>query len=198
MNLVFATHNDKKAEEIEKMLPFEFSIKTLKDIRCANEIPETGDTLEENASLKTKYVEDNFELNCFADDTGLEIEALDGEPGVYSARYAGKDKDAEANMAKVLEKMEGVENRKARFRTVISLRLTGVEHQFEGVVNGTIRKEKSGEKGFGYDPIFEPEGYDITFSEMDTEEKNKISHRGKATEKLIEFLKDYVNSSTKS
>ncbi|MEX1002897.1 MAG: non-canonical purine NTP diphosphatase [Crocinitomicaceae bacterium] len=193
MNLVFATENENKAKEIQKMLPLQISIKTLKDIRCHNEIPETGDTLEENASLKSVYVVDNFELDCFADDTGLEIEALNGEPGVKSARYAGENKDADANMALVLEKLKGVTNRKARFRTVISLRLKGVEHQFEGVAKGTIRKEKSGKEGFGYDPIFQPDGYEVTFSEMSLDEKNQISHRGKAVKKLIRFLEDYVN-----
>ena len=190
MNLVFATHNDHKAKEIQQLVPDGIKITNLKDINCTEDIPETAHTLEGNASLKSKYVVDHFQVNCFADDTGLEIESLNGEPGVYSARYAGSEKDADKNMDLVLEKLNGVENRNARFRTVISLQLNGQEHLFEGIVNGTIRHEKSGKEGFGYDPIFQPDGYDITFSEMDMQQKNAISHRGKAVRKLIDFLSE--------
>lgn len=188
MNIVFATQNSNKAREIQALLPRSIEIQTLSDIRCDEDIPETAVTLEGNASQKSHYVLEKFGFNCFADDTGLEIEALNGEPGIYSARYAGEDKNAEKNMNLVLEKMKGIENRKARFRTVISLIVDGEEHLFEGIVDGEITFEKSGKEGFGYDPIFKPTGYDKTFSEMTMEEKNEISHRGKAVNKLVEFL----------
>lgn len=188
MNLVFATQNKHKAEEIQALLPESIQVKTLSEIGCHEDIPETAETLEGNASLKSTYVLEKFSINCFADDTGLEIEALNNAPGVFSARYAGEEKDSNKNMDLVLENLRGKSNRKARFRTVISLRLQNSEHQFEGVVNGVIKESKSGHEGFGYDPIFQPDGYDCTFSEMSTEEKNKISHRGKAVRKLIEFL----------
>ena len=188
MNLVFATQNKHKAEEIAKLLPAHFNVSTLKDIGCDEDIPETKKTLEGNASLKSKYVREKYEVDCFADDTGLEIDALGGAPGVYSARFAGPNKNSENNIDLVLRKLNGVLNRKAQFRTVISLRINDAEFLFEGVVKGIICQERSGEKGFGYDPIFQPEGYDITFSEMTTEEKNKISHRGKAVKQLISFL----------
>ncbi len=190
MNLVFATQNINKAREIQALLPDEITIQTLADIECFDDIPETSKTLEGNASLKSKYVVDNFEVNCFADDTGLEINELNGEPGVYSARYAGSEKSADLNMNLVLEKLEGKEDRSARFRTVISLIIDGVEYLFEGIVEGVITESKSGKEGFGYDPIFKPNGFDRTFSEMSMEEKNTISHRGKAIQKLIEFLKN--------
>lgn len=186
--LIFATNNPNKLKEVQKMLGNQYEVLGLNDIGCTEDIPETADTLEGNATIKSKYVFDKFGYNCFADDTGLEIDALNGEPGVISARYAGVDKDAEGNMKKVLKKMNGETNRTARFRTVISLFLNGEEYLFEGIVNGTILEEKHGEKGFGYDPIFMPEGYKLSFAELDMEVKNKISHRGRAVAKLIEFL----------
>lgn len=186
--LVFATNNQHKLDEVQVKVGNSFKITSLKEIGCFEDIAETGLTLEENASIKSQYIYQNFNKNCFADDTGLEIFALNNEPGVYSARYSG-ERDFTKNMDLVLEKMKGKTNRGARFRTVISLIINEEEHLFEGIVNGTIRTEKSGEEGFGYDPIFEPEGYNITFAEMSLEEKNVISHRGRAMEKLIEFLK---------
>ncbi|MCB9225108.1 MAG: non-canonical purine NTP diphosphatase [Crocinitomicaceae bacterium] len=188
MKLIFATHNAHKAKEIQKMLPESIQILTLEEIGCFDEIPETADTLEGNASLKSSFVKDHYGVNCFADDTGLEIEALNGEPGVLSARYAGETKDPQANMDLVLSRLEGNSNRKARFRTVISLWLNEEEYLFEGIVDGTIRTERSGAEGFGYDPIFQPDGYEITFAEMSMDEKNKISHRGRAVQKLVDFL----------
>ncbi|TLX77159.1 non-canonical purine NTP diphosphatase [Labilibacter sediminis] len=188
MKLVFATNNLNKLEEIKKILDKSIILKSLSDINCHEEIPETGNTLEINAFQKSKYIFDKYKLNCFADDTGLEIDALNGEPGVYSARYAGEEKDASKNMKKVLKKLNGIDNRKARFRTVISLILDGKEFQFEGIVNGKIELKASGVKGFGYDPIFTPDGFNQTFAEMDLATKNKISHRGKAVQKLVEFI----------
>ncbi|WP_289053221.1 non-canonical purine NTP diphosphatase [Carboxylicivirga marina] len=189
MELVFATNNLNKLEEIQTLLGDKIKILSLEDINCYEEIPETGDTLEVNALQKSDYVYRKYGLNCFADDTGLEIDALNGEPGVYSARYAGIEKDAQANMNKVLQKLQGIENRRARFRTVISLIINGKEFQFEGYVNGHILHQRSGKKGFGYDPIFKPDGYDVSFAEMDMVTKNNISHRGRAIVKLIEFLR---------
>ncbi|MGQ1788269.1 MULTISPECIES: non-canonical purine NTP diphosphatase [unclassified Saccharicrinis] len=189
MKLVFATNNLNKLEELQHILGSSIELKSLDDIGCNTEIPETGMTLEENATQKSRFIYDTYHLDCFADDTGLEIEALNGEPGVYSARYAGKEKDAVKNMRKVLDRMTGIKNRKSRFRTVISLIIDGTEHQFEGIVNGTIKRNESGSKGFGYDPIFVPEGYDISFAEMELTEKNKISHRARAVVKLVDFLK---------
>ncbi|MBD3749560.1 MAG: non-canonical purine NTP diphosphatase [Sphingobacteriales bacterium] len=186
--LVFATNNLHKLAEVQSKVADQFKIVSLAEIGCHEDIAESGTTLEENASIKSRYIHKNYQTNCFADDTGLEIEALNNEPGVYSARYSGS-RDFNENMDLVLAKMQGKTNRKARFRTVISLILADKEYLFEGIVNGTIRTEKSGFTGFGYDPIFEPEGYNITFAEMDLEEKNKISHRGIAISKLIEFLK---------
>ncbi|WP_439181969.1 non-canonical purine NTP diphosphatase [Carboxylicivirga taeanensis] len=190
MELVFATNNQHKLQEIQALLDSKITLLSLKDIRCEDDIPETGETLEANARQKSEYVYKKFDVNCFADDTGLEIEALNGEPGVYSARYAGTDNDAEANMAKVLQCLDGVANRKARFRTVISLIIDGKEFQFVGVVQGTILKNKQGNEGFGYDPIFRPEGYEQSFAEMDIQLKNEISHRGRAIKKLIDFLRE--------
>lgn len=187
--IVFATNNRHKLEEITAVVGEQFRILSLEDIGCNDDIPETADTLEGNASMKSHFVLDRYAKNCFADDTGLEIEALNGRPGVYSARYAGPGNDHQKNMDKVLREMEGVTNRKARFRTVISLILDGREHQFEGIVDGRIRHERSGKKGFGYDPIFQPDGFNITFAEMDLAEKNKVSHRARAMAKLISFLK---------
>ncbi|TKC01028.1 non-canonical purine NTP diphosphatase [Pedobacter cryophilus] len=186
--LVFATNNLHKLEEVQSQVADFFKIISLADIGCQEDIAETGLTLDENASIKSKYIYDQYQTDCFADDTGLEIEALNNEPGVFSARYSG-DRDFAKNMDLVLEKMQGITNRKARFRTVISLILNHQEYLFEGIVNGKIRTEISGNMGFGYDPIFEPEGYTITFAEMDLAEKNKISHRGRAIQKLIDFLK---------
>lgn len=186
--LVFATNNKHKLEEIRAVVGDKFNILSLADINCFDDIPETASTLEGNAALKSAYVLEHFGKNCFADDTGLEIEALDGEPGVYSARYAGPGHNHEKNMDKVLRELEGKQNRAARFRTVISLLLDGEEYQFEGIVRGSIRSKKSGKQGFGYDPIFQANGYNTTFAEMDLAEKNKISHRGLATKKLIDFL----------
>ncbi|MBS2213066.1 non-canonical purine NTP diphosphatase [Carboxylicivirga mesophila] len=191
MELVFATNNEHKLREIQLLLGCSLKLLSLKDIDCNEEIPETGTTLEANARQKSEYVFNKFGLNCFADDTGLEIDALNGEPGVYSARYAGTDKDAEANMNKVLDLMSEENHRKARFRTVISLIIDGKEHQFEGVVEGEILRERSGKEGFGYDPIFTPDGYQQSFAEMAMELKNEISHRGRAIKKLIDFLKEH-------
>jgi len=187
--IVFATNNKHKLEEIKAVVGDIFKIQSLAEIKCYEDIPETADTLEGNASIKSHYVLEFYGKNCFADDTGLEIEALQGRPGVYSARYAGPGNDHQKNIDKVLHQMKGVSNRKARFRTVISLLLEGTEHQFKGTVEGTIRHEKSGDKGFGYDPIFQPDGFSITFAEMELQDKNKVSHRARAMEKLIDFLK---------
>jgi len=187
--LVFATNNDHKLRELKQLLQSEFELLSLNDINCFDDIPETGPTLEINAAQKSYYIWDKYGMNCFADDTGLEIELLSNEPGVYSARYAGEDKSAIANMTKVLKKMDGETNRKARFRCVISLIIDGVEKQFEGIVEGTILYEKHGETGFGYDPIFMPDGYNLSFAEMSHIEKNRISHRGRAVEKLVSYLK---------
>ncbi|WP_167611047.1 non-canonical purine NTP diphosphatase [Maribellus sediminis] len=189
MDLVFATNNQHKLKELQAILGNEFRLLSLKDIGCDEDIPEEQPTLEGNASQKSFYIFDKYGYNCFADDTGLEIEALNGEPGVYSARYAGEEKSAEANMKKVLEKMAKINQRNARFRTVISLIINGEEKLFEGIVNGEILTEKRGNSGFGYDPVFLPEGKEQSFAEMDLAEKNKISHRGRAVQKLVEYLK---------
>ncbi len=189
MKLVFATNNKHKQEELQAILGEKFQLLSLSDIGCNEEIPEEQPTLEGNARQKACYVFQKYNYSCFADDTGLEIEALNGEPGVYSARYAGEEKSAEANMNKVLHKMAKINNRKARFRTVISLVIEGVEKQFEGVVEGEITREKRGDSGFGYDPVFLPEGSDLTFAEMPLTDKNKISHRARAVEKLVQYLK---------
>nr|WP_321353698.1 non-canonical purine NTP diphosphatase [uncultured Draconibacterium sp.] len=189
MKLVFATNNKHKLEELQAILGNHFTLLSLKDIECFDEIPEEQPTLEGNASQKAYYIYDKFGMNCFADDTGLEIEALNGEPGVFSARYAGEDKNSEANMQKVLEKLAKINDRNARFRTVISLVIDGEEEQFEGIVNGEILTKKRGDSGFGYDPIFKPEGLDQSFAEMGLEDKSKISHRGRAVQKLVDYLK---------
>ena len=189
MKIVFATNNKHKLEEIKDILGKEFEIVSLAEIGCHEDIPETGVTLEENARQKSSYVVEHYGQNCFADDTGLEVDALNGEPGVHSARYAeGTDHDSEANMRKLLSKMANVKDRTARFRTVISLIINGVEHQFEGRVEGRIATEKHGTEGFGYDPIFIPEGYDKSFAELGEEVKNQISHRARAVKKLAEYL----------
>ncbi len=188
MELVFATNNEHKLKELQALLGSKIRLLSLNDIGCTDEIPEEQPTLEGNASQKAFYVFNKFGYNCFADDTGLEIEALNGDPGVYSARFAGEEKDPQANMDKVLRLMEKIKNRKARFRTVISLVIDGAEMQFEGIVEGEILTAKQGEKGFGYDPLFMPVGFQKTFAEMDMSEKNGISHRGRAVEKLVQHL----------
>ena len=189
MKIVFATNNKHKLEEIKDILGKDFDIVSLAEIGCHEDIPETGLTLEENARQKSTYIVEHYNHDCFADDTGLEVDALNGEPGVHSARYAeGTDHDSEANMRKLLSKMSNVKDRTARFRTVISLIINGVEHQFEGRVEGRIATEKHGKEGFGYDPIFIPEGYDKSFAELGEEVKNQISHRARAVKKLAEYL----------
>jgi len=187
--LVFATNNINKTLEVASLLEGQYSVLNLTDIGCTTDIPETGSTFEENATLKSRYVVDHYNLDCFADDSGLEIEALNQEPGIFSARYSGQRNDEE-NLNLVLQKMEGMQNRKANFRTVISLIKDNEVHIFEGVIYGNIREKPSGNQGFGYDPIFEPEGYDLTFAEMTMVKKNEISHRALAMQKLISFLKD--------
>ncbi|MBM6883702.1 non-canonical purine NTP diphosphatase [Bacteroides caecigallinarum] len=187
--LVFATNNAHKLEEIRAILGDKVEILSLNDINCHADIPETADTLQGNAALKAQYIYENYGLDCFADDTGLEVEALNGAPGIYSARYAGGEgHDSEANMKKLLSEMQDKENRKARFRTVICLIEDGKEHFFEGIVNGSIIRERKGGAGFGYDPVFMPDGYSETFAEMGNDEKNKISHRARAVQKLCEYL----------
>lgn len=192
-SIVFATANPNKVREVLELLDDGIDIVSLKDIGCEEDIPETQPTIEGNALQKARYVKDNYKIDCFAEDTGLEINALNGEPGVYSARYAGKAKDSEANMAKALSKLEGKTDRTAQFKTVVALTLNDKEFTFEGICKGHIATSKSGTGGFGYDPIFIPEGYDISFAEMSAAEKNKISHRGKAIHKLKIFLNQLVN-----
>ncbi len=188
MKLVFATNNLHKLDEVRKITAGRAEIASLRDINCHDDIPETGSTLEENALQKARYIKDKFGCDCFADDTGLEVEALGGAPGVYSARYAGEAHDSEANMQKLLSEMEGKENRRARFRTVIALVLDGKEYMFEGIVNGIITEDKRGTNGFGYDPVFMPDGYTKTFAELGDNVKNAISHRAEAVRKLSAFL----------
>jgi len=186
--LVFATNNRHKLDEVSAKIGDSFTLLTLDDIGCVADIEETGATFAENASIKSRFIFDHYKMDCFGDDSGLEIDALGGAPGVYSARYAGTHGNHAANITKVLQNLQGQTNRKARFRTVISLIWQEREHFFEGTVEGTIRTSASGTKGFGYDPIFQPDGYDITFAEMSMDEKNSISHRAKAMEGLIKFL----------
>lgn len=186
--LVFATNNPHKIREIRAATGNRLNILSLEDIGCKEDLPETADTLEENAVMKARYVKDHYGYDCFADDTGLEVEALDGRPGVYSARYAGPEQDPGKNIKKLLGELEGKTNRKARFRTVIALLMKDQEYRFEGIADGTIRQAKAGTEGFGYDPVFQPDGYTITFAEMPLEEKNKISHRALAVQKLLAFL----------
>ena len=187
--LVFATNNAHKLEEVAAILGDQVELLSLNDIGCQADIPETAETLEGNALLKSSYIYKNYHLDCFADDTGLEVETLNGAPGVYSARYAGGEgHDAQANMLKLLHELDGKENRKAQFRTAISLILDGQEYLIEGVIKGEIIKEKRGDSGFGYDPVFMPEGYDRTFAELGNDIKNQISHRALAVQKLCEFL----------
>ena len=192
MKLVFATNNRHKLDEVRKIISGYTEIISLSDIDCHEDIPETADTLEGNALQKARYIKEHFGYDCFADDTGLEVEALDNAPGVYSARYAGPGHDSEANMNKLLHEMENKENRKARFRTVIALILNGKEYLFEGVVNGTIINEKRGGSGFGYDPIFVPDTCSETCAEMGNDINNQISHRAEAVKKLTAFLSDYT------
>lgn len=193
--IVFATNNQHKLQEIREILSPEFEIVPLKEIGCHEDIPETGNTLEENALQKARYVSERYHISCFADDTGLEVEALGGAPGVHSARYAeGTDHDSEANMTKLLRELEGKENRQARFRTVIALIELGEDetenvHLFEGIVEGHISTERQGNEGFGYDPIFVPEGYEKSFAALGETIKNHISHRARAVKKLAEYLK---------
>lgn len=194
MKIVIATNNKNKFSEINELLPNSIDLVTLKEIGCTQDIPETADTLEGNASLKSLFVLENYGYDCFADDTGLEVDALNGAPGVYSARYAGENVTYKDNVDKMLLEMEGLEDRNARFRTVISLKIDGVEYFFDGTVEGKITTKEHGQDGFGYDPIFMPNGYDITFAEMSSEEKGKISHRGIAVRKLIIFLEEYIDS----
>lgn len=190
MKIVFATNNSNKLSEIQDILGPEFQIVSLKDIGCHEDIPETGKTLEENALQKAQYVYDHYHIDCFADDTGLEVEALQGAPGVHSARYAeGTDHDSEANMAKLLRKLGENNNRKAQFRTVIALILHGEVHEFEGKIEGSIAKEKKGTEGFGYDPLFVPDGYEESFAQLGMDIKNTISHRARAVEQLARYLK---------
>lgn len=193
MELVFATNNQHKLKELQSILGSRFKLLSLNDIGCTEEIPEEQPTLEGNARQKAYYIFEKYGRACFADDTGLEIDALNNEPGVYSARYAGESKDSQANMEKVLLRLSEINHRKARFRTVISLVTDGKEKQFEGIVDGEIIKEKRGSSGFGYDPIFLPSGHDKTFAQMSLQEKNKISHRARAVEKLTDYLHHLEN-----
>ena len=188
MTLVFASHNTHKIAEIRAMLPKTITLLGLDDIGCHDDIPETADTIEGNAILKADYVSERFGYNCFADDTGLEVDALNGEPGVYSARYAGDHKNADDNMDRLLDKLEATPNRSAQFKTVIALNLNGAQHLFTGIVRGEITRERHGNQGFGYDPIFRADGFRKTFAELTMEEKAAHSHRGKAVRALVEFL----------
>ncbi len=189
MQLVFASNNANKIKEIQILLPNTIQVISLSDIGCYEEIPETAATIEGNAILKANYVTQKYGYNCFADDTGLEVEALNGEPGVYSARYAGEQKNPDDNMDKLLGNLEGKSNRNAQFKTVIALNLNGKQHLFTGIIKGTIINDKLGNQGFGYDPIFQPEGYQHTFAQLSLQEKATISHRGLATKQLLDFLK---------
>jgi XTP/dITP diphosphohydrolase len=189
MQLVFASNNRNKIKEIQSMLPESIKILSLEDIGCHEDIPETANTIEGNAVLKANYVTQKYGYDCFADDTGLEVEILDGEPGVFSARYAGEQRNDNDNMDKLLAKLEDKKNRNAQFKTVICLNINGEQHLFTGIAKGKIIKEKLGNQGFGYDPIFQPEGYQHTFAQISLEEKASISHRGIATRQLLEFIK---------
>lgn len=190
--ICFATNNKHKIAEVSQMLQGKYKLLSLEEIGCHVELPEEQDTLEGNSLQKAAYVWDNYEVSCFADDTGLEVEALNGAPGVYSARYAGPQRSDADNIKLLLQSLEGQQNRKARFRTCVTLILDGKEHQFEGIVNGSITQEWKGDKGFGYDPVFIPEGFEETFAEMTSEQKNAISHRGRAIRKLVDYLNTLV------
>lgn len=187
--LVFSTNNEHKLEEVRAKLGKYYQVISLKDLGDDTDVPETGDTLEENAMIKADYLWNTYQLNCFADDTGLEVEALDNAPGVYSARYAGEHKSSEDNVAKLLKELEGKENRRARFRTVIALIMGGKRYLFEGKIEGVITTSPKGTSGFGYDPVFQADGYNKTFAELTLEDKNNISHRAKAVEQLVLFLR---------
>ncbi len=190
MKIVFASNNKNKIHEIQSMLPESIQIVSLESIGCFEEIPETADTIEGNAVLKANFITQKYGFDCFADDTGLEVDSLDGQPGVYSARYAGEQRNADDNMNKLLEQLLDKPNRNAQFKTVIALNLKGKQHLFTGIASGEITLEKMGTGGFGYDPIFKPTGFENTFAELSLEVKNEISHRGKATKALLEFLKN--------
>lgn len=190
MKLVFATNNRHKLDEVRAIVGDRVEVLSLNDIGCHDDIPETADTLQGNALIKARYIHEKFGVDCFADDTGLEVEALDGAPGVYSARYAGKECDSEANMQKLLQNLTGKSNRNAQFRTVIALIIKGEEKLFNGIVKGTITEEKRGDSGFGYDPVFIPEGFSESFAQMSGEMKNSISHRYRATLELSNYLKE--------
>ncbi|UZH54560.1 non-canonical purine NTP diphosphatase [Salinimicrobium tongyeongense] len=188
MKLVFATQNKNKVREIQALMPKGIELLSLEDIGCSEDIPETSPTIEGNAVQKADYVKEKYGFDCFADDTGLEVAALNGAPGVYSARYAGEEKSSEANIEKLLQELKGKEDRSARFKTVIALHFEGKLHSFTGICSGNIIFERKGSEGFGYDPVFQPEGKELTFAEMHLQEKSKISHRARATRQLIEFL----------
>ncbi len=188
MKIVFASNNKNKIHEIQSMLPNNIQIVSLESIGCLEEIPETAATIEGNAILKANYITQKYGLDCFADDTGLEVESLNGQPGVFSARYAGEQRNADDNMKKLLSELSDISNRKAQFKTVIALNFEGKQYLFSGIATGEITSEKKGTVGFGYDPIFKPSGYENTFAEISLEIKNEISHRGKATKLLLEFL----------
>ncbi|MDH7914221.1 non-canonical purine NTP diphosphatase [Winogradskyella sp. SYSU M77433] len=190
MKLVFATNNLNKLKEVQALVPNHIELLSLSDIGCNEDIPETQPTIEGNAIQKAEYIKNNYGYDCFADDTGLEVDALNGEPGVYSARYAGPQRNAEDNMNKLLSALQNKPNRKAQFKTVIALHLNGKLKSFTGICKGEITSEKHGEKGFGYDPIFKAEGYTQTFAEISLEEKNKIGHRGKAVSMLVNYLEN--------
>lgn len=191
MKLVFATNNLNKLKEVQKMLADSIEILSLKDINCFEEVDETEPTLEGNAKLKANYITENYGYNCFADDTGLEVESLNGQPGVYSARYAGEPANAENNIKKILLELRLKDNRNAQIRTAVCLNLKGKQFLFEGICKGEILEKKQGEQGFGYDPIFKPQGFHQSFAEMSALEKNNISHRGIAIRKLVNFLKEW-------
>jgi len=190
MKLVFATNNKNKILEVQQLLPSTIEIISLESIGCLEEIPETADTIEENAIMKANYVTQKYGYDCFADDTGLEVASLNGEPGVFSARYAGEQRNSNDNMDKLLDALANISNRNAQFKTVIALNLNGKQHLFTGIALGEITLKKTGNQGFGYDPIFKPEGYEATFAQLSLQEKGVISHRGKATEQLMAFLKN--------
>lgn len=193
MTIVFATNNPNKIKEVQALIPSHIKLVSLKEIGCLEDIPETQDTIEGNAVQKANYIKEHYGLDCFADDTGLEVEALDGAPGVFSARYAGPDRNADDNMNLLLSELKSEENRSARFKTVIALYFKGELITFEGICEGEINKSKTGTEGFGYDPIFQAEGYKKTFAEISLDEKNRIGHRGKAVSKLVTYFKNPLN-----
>ena len=188
MQLVFATNNTNKIKEVQALVPSHIKLLSLSEIKCSEELPETTGTIEGNAKQKADYIKTHYGYDCFADDTGLEVDALDGEPGVDTAFYAGPQRNTDANMAKLLKNLEDKDNRNAHFKTVIALHLNGEYHEFTGICKGSITTEKQGKDGFGYDPVFKAKGYDRTFAEITLEEKNKIGHRGLAVKQLIAFL----------